>query len=139
MVKLKPRGNTKKKPLLEGVSTPFSAFIIDQSKALHTSLEFENMSQHGSDADGMISQPSQSMLGDSDEEDDFEAGNNQIKKKDDIDIEDEEKFEHNMMNEDDPEAITNRDTMTLAQKTNYFVGIYRLNLVDHQLRANVRL
>ena len=63
--------------------------------------------------DGM---PSQSGM--SSEDDDFEGGDNQIKKKDDIDIEDEDKFKNNMkmggsISDNDPEAITTRDTMTL--------------------------
>jgi hypothetical protein len=42
----------------------------------------------------MISQPSESLFDSDDDDDDFEGGDNQVRKKDEFDIEDEEKFKN---------------------------------------------
>ena len=58
------------------------------------------------------------------DDDDFEEGRNQIVKKDEIDVEDELGFQkivrEDLVGEDDEEA---KDTMTVQQKTNFFVQI----------------
>jgi hypothetical protein len=60
-------------------------FALESSKGTTTSQDFG-----GSDAEGMLSLPSQSMISD---DDDFEEGRNQIVKKDEIDEEDELGFQ----------------------------------------------
>lgn len=88
---------------------------MESSKGTTTSQDFG-----GSDPDGAMSLPSQSMLSD---DDDFEEGRNQIIKKDEIDEEDELGFQKIVREDirDDDEEI--RDTMTVQQKTNFFVSI----------------
>ena len=56
------------------------------------------------------------------DEDDFEGGNNQIQRKDDIDLEDEDKIGE-IVDDADVEIIGGvRMTMTLQQRTNFFVS-----------------
>jgi hypothetical protein len=90
-------------------------FALESSKGTTTSQDFG-----GSDAEGMLSLPSQSMISD---DDDFEEGRNQIVKKDEIDEEDELGFQkivrEDADREDDEEA---KDAMTVQQKTNFFVS-----------------
>jgi hypothetical protein len=90
-------------------------FALESSKGTTTSQDFG-----GSDAEGMLSLPSQSMISD---DDDFEEGRNQIVKKDEIDEEDELGFQkivrEDAYGEDDEEA---KDAMTVQQKTNFFVS-----------------
>jgi hypothetical protein len=61
---------------------------------------------------------------DSDDDDDFEGGDNQVRKKDEFDIEDEEKFKDiveldNLRNSD---IEAENDSLSLQAKTNYFVS-----------------
>lgn len=128
----KNRPGTKQQPLLGGVSSPndpdknklsrkkkhVGFAMLESSKGTTTSQDFG-----GSEPDGMMSLPSQSMISD---DDDFEEGRNQILKKDEIDVEDEDGFQkivrEDMAGGDDDEEI--RDTMTVQQKTNFFVSQY---------------
>ena len=78
----------------------------------------------------------------SSDEDDFEKGDNQQEKGDDIDIEDEHGFINIVQNEkavnkenDDSE----NEEMSLQQKQNLFVRLFMINRVDNQLGTNEHL
>ena len=78
----------------------------------------------------------------SSDEDDFEKGDNQQEKGDDIDIEDEHGFINIVQNEkaankenDDSE----NEEMSLQQKQNLFVRLFMINHVDNQLGTNEHL
>ncbi|CDW90060.1 UNKNOWN [Stylonychia lemnae] len=67
-----------------------------------------------------ISPPSVNSLSVS-SEDDFEIGDNQLEMKDDLDVEDESQFQRLVNDGDQQFTRTTRMTMSLEQKTNFFI------------------
>lgn len=74
----------------------------------------------------------------SEEDDDFEGGDNQIKKKDEIDVVNEAKA-MDLFDNQASHDISNSDSMTVQQKTNFFVSFILIIVVDHQLCSHQHL